>query len=92
VTEAERERERAENKNPEQRRVAQLVSNITKTNMRTKMSKISEISKKCKIIKKCKMSKEYRTKKIQWMPLIGITDNGINGLVGSNLAHLTSPK
>ena len=54
--------------------------------MRIKMSKISEISKKCKI------SKKYRTKKIQWMPLNGITDNGINRLMGSNLAHLTSPK
>jgi hypothetical protein len=29
---------------------------------------------------------------IQWTPLNGITDNGINRLMGSNLAHLTSPK
>ncbi len=31
-------------------------------------------------------------KLVQWTPLNGITDNGINRLMGSNLAHLTSPK
>jgi hypothetical protein len=29
---------------------------------------------------------------IQWTPHNGITDNGINQLMGSNLAHLTIPK
>jgi hypothetical protein len=31
-------------------------------------------------------------KQIQWMPLNGITDNGINRLMVSNLSHLTNPK
>jgi hypothetical protein len=29
---------------------------------------------------------------LQWAPLNGITDNGINRLMGSNLSHLTVPK
>jgi hypothetical protein len=29
---------------------------------------------------------------VQWTPLNGITDNGINRLMRSNLAHLTSPE
>jgi hypothetical protein len=30
--------------------------------------------------------------KIQWGPFNGVTDNGINQLMESNLSHLTSPK
>ena len=34
----------------------------------------------------------YRFVKIQWMPLNGITDNGINRLMESNLSRFSRPK
>ncbi len=36
--------------------------------------------------------KNEKKKLIQWMPLKGITVNGINWLMGSNECHLTNPK
>ncbi len=42
-----------------------------------------------KIIQTKNIDRKYN---VQWAPLNGITDNGINRLMGSNLSHLSNPK